>query len=193
MSPLPGRPPCRAGSLAAVLIIFALTLSACSPENASDPLAPGLPLATAEPGGGMALRSGEQMALPLRGTLEATETHNLSANGVLVDAVGAGTSTQLGRFILEYHLEADFSGAAETSARLTAANGDILTMAGSGQGTFSEDFLTLTVIETATITGGTGRFAGATGGFSLTRAVDLTQGEPYASSGSFSGSITLAH
>ena len=54
----------------------------------------------------------------------------------------------------------------------------------------SEDGLTLNSVESATITGGTGRFAGATGYFTL-RQVNLAIDR--ASYGSFAGRITLDH
>jgi hypothetical protein len=43
------------------------------------------------------------------------------------------------------------------------------------------------IVETATITGGTGRFAGATGSFIVERLVDLINLE---TTGSFEGTIT---
>ena len=43
------------------------------------------------------------------------------------------------------------------------------------------------IVEINTITGGTGRFAGATGSFTLERLIDLTTG---VTSGSFKGTIT---
>jgi hypothetical protein len=43
-------------------------------------------------------------------------------------------------------------------------------------------------VETARITGGTGRFAGATGGFIMKRVVDLSS--PF-TSGTFEGTISL--
>ena len=62
----------------------------------------------------------------------------------------------------------------------TAANGDTLTAGFTGQGTPTTDPVVFSIVETATITGGTGRFAGATGSFIVTRsfsfATNLTTG-----------------
>ena len=46
------------------------------------------------------------------------------------------------------------------------------------------------IVETDTITGGTGRFAGATGSFTVERLLDQATG---ISSGSFTGGIVLDH
>jgi hypothetical protein len=71
---------------------------------------------------------------------------------------------------------------------LTAADGDVLTAEGTAQGTPSEDGQSLSSLERLTITGGTGRFVGATGSFVL-RQVNLAADRN--SSGSFDGTISL--
>ena len=58
----------------------------------------------------------------------------------------------------------------------------------AAQGTPSNGGLTLSTLESATITGGTGRFAGATGTFILRRVIDQVT---HLSSGSFVGTISL--
>jgi hypothetical protein len=71
------------------------------------------------------------------------------------------------------------------AATFTAANGDAVTSTVVGQAT-PTDATTFSIVEIYTITGGTGRFAGATGTFTLQSTVDETTG---ISSGTFSGVI----
>jgi hypothetical protein len=73
---------------------------------------------------------------------------------------------------------------------LTAANGDQIfaTVTGEAVGGTPDR---LQIVETATITGGTGRFSGATGSFTSTRFADTTTIPGIPSSGSFEGTISL--
>lgn len=68
----------------------------------------------------------------------------------------------------------------------TAANGDTLTAEGSGQATLVAPGA-LSIVETTTITGGTGRFAGATGSFVIERTLFVSAG---VTTGSFAGTIS---
>jgi len=138
-------------------------------------------------------------ALPFRGTVEASETHEHQPDmtTVLIHVVGTGTATHLGRYTLVADVVGDLSTLkASERITLTAANGDILTATADEQATPTADFSALTTVEIATITGGTGRFAGATGSFLLERVLSLASGAStglYTSTGSFTGSIRLAH
>ena len=69
----------------------------------------------------------------------------------------------------------------------TAANGDSFTATEVGSATIDNGFAD--VLDDATITGGTGRFAGATGTLTILKRVDIATG---LSSGSFEGTINLA-
>ena len=71
------------------------------------------------------------------------------------------------------------------TATFTAANGDALAATVLGQATRTAP-TTLSIVEAYTITGGTGRFAEATGSFTLHSTVDGTTG---VSSRTFSGAI----
>ena len=73
---------------------------------------------------------------------------------------------------------------------LTAANGDAITAIGLAQGSVSDDGLSLLSVETMTISGGTGRLAGATGQFVVRRTFNPAT---FTSTGQFEGSISLAH
>ena len=68
----------------------------------------------------------------------------------------------------------------------TAANGDTLRASFTGLGTPTATPGIASIVETATITGGTGRFAGATGSFIVERIVDLINLQ---TTGSFEGTI----
>ena len=122
--------------------------------------------------------------LPFQGTLQASEI----AEGALRHLVGTGEATHLGRFTLTG--EFTISGPPPTgvgTATWTAANGDEIFTTAFGQGVVT--FPVLAVVETHTITGGTGRFAGAAGSIVMERSVHLPT---LTSSASFTGTISLA-
>lgn len=108
--------------------------------------------------------------VPFKGSLSGTVTVTpLSPPmaSVLVD--GSGIATQLGRFTVEMpHLVNQATRIATGTYIFTAANGDTLTADFSGQATPVAPGV-LTVSETGVITGGTGRFEGATGSFTADR------------------------
>lgn len=130
--------------------------------------------------------------LPLHGTVDAashTSVYDPETGTFLIHLVGTGTGTHLGRYTLVSDVviePATLAGRDRTT--LTAANGDVLTTEGTVQGTPSGDGVTLESESSETITGGTGRFAGATGSFIL-RQVNLAPDR--FSSGSFDGIISL--
>ena len=129
----------------------------------------------------LSLRGGSE--LPFQGTLQATET----ADGALRHLVGTGEATHLGRFTLT----ADFTVTspppmASGTATWTAANGDEIFTTVIGQGVVT--FPILAVVETHTITGGTGRFAGSSGSIILERLINL---QTFISSASITGTISL--
>src|SRR5262249_5971036 len=65
--------------------------------------------------------------------------------------------------------------------QFVAANGDTLTASFSGKATPTATRGVLSIVEAATITGGTGRFAGATGGFTCVRWFNTVAGTTAAS------------
>ena len=74
------------------------------------------------------------------------------------------------------------------SSVFTAANGDSLFTDIIGLATPTENADVVSIVEVHTITGGTGRFAGATGGFIRTYVLNLVTG---LTSGSFDGTIVI--
>ena len=110
--------------------------------------------------------------LRINGTTEGTATYLGRFSAVSVDVVDIATSTSIG------------------TLTFTAANGDQLAATTTG----AEDAFTPPnishVTQTATIVGGTGRFAGATGTFTIryTATIDFATGTS-SGSGSFDGQI----
>jgi hypothetical protein len=128
----------------------------------------------------------------LKGSLQAVETYELDFPTLYVDASGSGHATHLGRFTVSYqaivHLSPDGTGTASVSAHLVAANGDSLFAEGSGQGAPTATPNINRIVELYTITGGTGRFAGASGSFTVERLVSLATG---VTSGTIDGDIVI--
>ena len=105
-----------------------------------------------------------------------------------VDGSARGIATHVGQFSFSYQLTVILAnGTATGSAQLIAANGDSVftTVAGSSEPTATPGVNSITEINT--ITGGTGRFAGAQGSFTVERLINLVTGF---TSGSFHGTIT---
>jgi len=138
-------------------------------------------------------------ATPFKGSWEATETATFepapppAAETMYVDLDAWGNATQLGKYTAHFVATVDVAGcgcSVGDTIAFTAANGDSLYGVGSAVGVPPPDkpgFHEVTHI--MAITGGTGRFAGATGRFTVVRLVNLATGE---STGSFNGTIALA-
>lgn len=91
-----------------------------------------------------------------------------------------GEATHLGRFSLDYSHRVNLETLVGVGhAVFTSANGDTLLTDVEGQATPAGTPTAFTVRETHTITGGTGRFAGAAGTFTVIRAVDFA--DPFTS------------
>ena len=106
---------------------------------------------------------------------------------VLVEVEGTGKATHLGRFTFTApHFVNPATRTATGSYQFTAANGDIVFADFTGQATPIGGGV-LYIVETATVTGGTGRFAGATGSFVVERLYDTVAGTTV---GSFEGTIS---
>ena len=130
--------------------------------------------------------AGEQV--PFKGSFEGDVTVTPLAPPFLqVDVEAMGKATHLGKFTLDIpHVVNRANGTAVGSYVFTAANGDTLTANFTGVAVPSAPGV-LYIEETATITGGTGRFAGATGSFSSERLYDTIAGT---TEGSFEGTIS---
>jgi hypothetical protein len=123
---------------------------------------------------------------PFKGKLNAVETSHLVFPIASVNREGTGTATYLGKYTEHATLQVNVLTMSSTgAATFTAANGDTLSATVVGQATRIGPTV-LSIVEVYTITGGTGRFAGATGNFTLESTVEQTTG---VSTGTLSGSI----
>jgi hypothetical protein len=130
--------------------------------------------------------------VPFKGSFEGDVTVTpppppLGPPFVSVDVEATGNATHLGQFTLDIpHLVNRANGTADGKYEFTAANGDTLTADFKGVAVFVAPGV-LYIEETLTITGGTGRFDGATGSVSVERWYDMIAGTTV---GSFEGTIS---
>ena len=126
--------------------------------------------------------------VPFKGRLDGEVTITpLDPPFLSVLVEGTGNATHLGQFAWASLFVANVAtGEANGSYQFTAANGDMLFADFTGQATPTATPGVFYSVDTATITGGTGRFAGATGSFISERLFDTTAGTTF---GSFNGTI----
>ena len=127
--------------------------------------------------------------LLLKGSVQATETQQVVFPLNHVSLTGSGNATQLGKFT--YSMQAELHIPTLTSpatATFVAADGSSLFAEGSGQGTPTGTPGIISIVETLTITGGTGRFADASGDITVQRLVNRAT---LTSSGTIKGVIVL--
>ena len=123
---------------------------------------------------------------PFKGTVNAIETGQVVFPTRFLDREGTGNATHLGRYTEHVVMQINIPTLSSMgAATFTAANGDTLSASVDGQATRTGP-TTLSIVEDYTITGGTGRFADATGSFTLKSTLDQVTG---VSSGKFSGVI----
>src|SRR5580765_8568405 len=166
------------GASAAVTALFAALLCVgCSdhgsPAGPSSVRADSLPSNSA---GGQPTSQGASVSptpaaatVPFKGTLEGSQTTTPLEPPLAFSVVSAtGTATHLGRFTLEIPHTVNFATATgDGTYTFTAPNGDTLTATFTGTADTSTPIFAIE--EHATITGGTGRFAGADGTFTAHR------------------------
>jgi hypothetical protein len=127
--------------------------------------------------------------VPFKGSLEGVVTRSpLDPPYVAVLVEATGTATHLGYFALDApHVVNTATRVAMGSYEFTAANGDTVYADFTGYATATAIPGVLYILETATITGGTGRFAQANGSFIAERWYDtITQ----TTTGSFEGTVS---
>jgi hypothetical protein len=136
---------------------------------------------------GAGVLSNEQ-EVPFKGRLEGTATITPGTPPFLsVSIEGTGNATHLGRFTVEIpHVVNTTNRTSIGTYEFTAANSDTLTAGFTGQATLMAPGV-LSIVETATITGGTGRFTNATGSFTVERLFNQVTG---LTTGSFEGVIS---
>ena len=157
-----------------------LAAAACASDS---PISP-----SSQPSGNVTVQARGGSELPFRGALEASETES-GPGGAQHHLEGTGNATYLGRFTITSDFTVDTTTVTGAGTSIwTAANGDQIFTDDTGQGVVS--FPTLNVVETHTITGGTGRFEGASGTFIGERSINLPT---LTSSATITGTISLAH
>jgi hypothetical protein len=126
---------------------------------------------------------------PFRGTVQAVETQVVVFPTLSVNGIGSGNATHLGNFTMTYKAQVNLlTRVGMGSIEFIAANGDRVFADFVGQSTPTGTPNVVSIVETATITGGTGRFAGATGTFVVMRTLDQITGS---ASGFFDGTIVI--
>jgi len=132
-----------------------------------------------------------QKQVPFKGSMQGQEIDTPEGGPppttLSADGSATGMATLVGQFSFSYQLTVNLAnGTATGSGHLIAANGDSVdtTIAGSSETTTTG---VVSITEIDTITGGTGRFSGAQGSFTVERLVNLETGF---TSGSFHGAIT---
>jgi hypothetical protein len=128
--------------------------------------------------------------VPFTGRLDGSYTLAFpNAQTLLVSGGGSGNATHLGHYTFHYDEVVNLStGVGTGTYDFTAANGDTLTATWSGFGFPTDDPNVLGIVENATITGGTGRFANASGSFTVERLFSFVSSS---GGGSFEGTIDL--
>jgi hypothetical protein len=166
--------------------------AACSGHTSNSPTSPtgaAIPPAQSASATSTKVNSQAQRAeqLPFRGSFTTvTDVPPPSAH-----ATAEGTATHLGRFTATLRADVHPDNTSTGTFNFVAANGDQLSGTFVGEGVFippNNSRLT----EVATIENGTGRFAGATGTFTMVRfdTIDFATGKA-TGSGSFEGRINL--
>jgi hypothetical protein len=138
----------------------------------------------------LAVPAAAKEQVPFKGTLQGLDVHlGMPSPGIgLLGTSGTGIGAHVGQFSFTQESTVNLANRTLTgSGHWIAANGDSIdtTIAGSFEPTATPDIFSFTEIHT--ITGGTGRFAGAQGSFTVER---LASGVTFLTSGSFHGTIT---
>jgi hypothetical protein len=140
----------------------------------------------------LAVPAAAQKLVPFKGSIQGLEIDTPQGGPppttLNADGNTTGIATLVGQFSFTYQLTVTLATATATgSGHLVAANGDSIytTIAGALEMTPTPGVDSITEINT--ITGGTGRFAGAQGSFTVERLINLATGF---TSGSFHGTIT---
>ena len=131
--------------------------------------------------------SGQELLF--KGSLESTETQQAVFPNLYVMATGSGNATQMGKYAYSFQGQVNIPTlAGTTSATFVAADGSTLSAGGVGQGIPTATPGIVSIVETYIISGGTGRFDGASGSFTVQRVLNRATG---ISTGTISGTILL--
>ena len=137
----------------------------------------------------LAIPAAAQKQVPFKGALQGDEKQEPGLPGtVLAHGSVTGIASQFGRFKMTYDATVNVTdGSGVGTGQFVAANGDTISYTFNALAVPIDTADTLNIVELSTITGGTGRFAGAKGSFILERLLNFVTGD---TSGSFQGTIT---
>ena len=170
-----------------IILAASVLAAACSDQVSGSPTSPTtMPLVPTQ-----TQRNATQ--LPLQGSFTTADQAVVAPPTVLIQGTGEGNGTHLGRFTLTITQVVNLATATGTGTfDFTAANGDqLFTTTAGGEDRFTPPNVSHVTL-VATIVGGTGRFASASGTFTMERTaiIDFATGAS-TSTGSFDGYITL--
>ena len=171
-----------------IMLAVSVIGTACSDEVSSSPTSP-----TSAVFARAQAKAQDDAQVPFRGSFTAADQGVVVPPHLLVQGTGGGNATHLGRFTMTYSAVADLATPTATGTfDFVAANGDQLHTTFAGVAAVSPDPTVVSFTEVLTIVGGSGRFAGATGTFTVRRiaVVGFATGRS-TSAGSFEGHINL--
>lgn len=171
----------RPSFMSSIVIAASLLGSACGGDVSTAPTSPASASLARGQGG---------KSLPFRGTIATADRSQIAPPNLLLSGTAEGTATHLGRFTATFEAVAPLGqGTATGSYVFTAANGDRVTATFIGSAAPVQPGVER-FTEELTIVSGTGRFAGATGTFTMRKLVyiDYAQGSSTAS-GTMEGEI----
>ncbi len=126
---------------------------------------------------------------PFQGSIQSTEAAVTVFPTMSVTGSGSGNATQLGAFAINYQVEISLLDLSSIeSAEFIGTRGDSIRAEAVGQAVENRTPGMLNVVDIYKITGGTGRFTGASGTITLNRLMSVTTG---ASSSTFEGYILM--
>jgi hypothetical protein len=182
-------------SVMTIIVLAGTGFFAVGCSQSALPTAPTAALSIAPAIGGSATASpvrpaAAQKEVPFKGRMEGVDSDSdfIPGQSVVVTTEGTGNATELGYFSFKQRVTVFFATGTDVgTTSWVAANGDTLetTVAGSGQLIGPGE---ISITDHHTITGGTGRFAGAQGTFTVDRVARAVA--PLTTSGSFDGTIT---
>ncbi len=167
-----------------IILAVSVLAAACSDQVSTSPTSPTSPALA---------HSHNATQLPFSGAFTAADQGVVVPPNLLVQGTGVGTATHLGRFTMTYAAVADLATPTATGTYdFVAANGDQLHTTFVGVATVSQDPTVVSFTEVLTIVGGSGRFAGATGTFTVRKigVIDFATARS-TSTGSFEGHINF--
>jgi hypothetical protein len=166
--------------------------------NGRSPYTPTSPSASFGGASQMEARSGSDLPFHGRYTVQTQGVVNCPPTcpptTVVISGTGGGNATHVGRFTVTSEDLVNLATAqASGTLNLTGADGDRIFTTTVGQETAFQPPNVSFVTVSATVVGGTGRFAGATGSFSVqfVQAIDLGSGTA-TGTGNFEGRLSLA-